>query len=155
MKNLYMVIGKSELFLYEREGSQYNKQYIEGNPGFSYEFRSIENNISELLDALVNENNLEGRNEIQFTLIRKEDDRNGEKVQACITNHVSTVIGLKEVIENYIHQAILDGIPMIDEYGINYDGNNYRMRDEKVTKSDFDLLGLTVSTDSLMEVFKK
>ena len=155
MKNLYMVIGKSELLLYEREDDKFNKQYIDGNPGFSYELRNIENSISELLEALVNENNLESKNELGFTLIRDANDRVGGKVESCIADYINDVIILEEIVEDYIHKAATDPLSMIDEYGINYYDNNYIIKDGKVIKSDFDLLGLTVNTDSLMEVLKK
>ncbi len=49
MQALYMIIGRNALFLYERDGAEYNRLFIEGNPEFRYQNNSVRKDIEDML----------------------------------------------------------------------------------------------------------
>ncbi len=42
---------------------------------------------------------------------------------------------------------------MIDELGINFDGKNYVMSNNKLIKNDYSLLGYTLHADDIMKFY--
>ena len=59
MQTFYLLIGKSNLYVYEKKDNTYERLYIEGNPEYAYDLNSAKTSIEQLMDELVNEYNLD------------------------------------------------------------------------------------------------
>ncbi len=47
-----------------------------------------------------------------------------------------------------------DEIPLIKEFGVNFDGRNYLLVNEKVNKCDYNLLAYTLNEDEIGEYIR-
>lgn len=150
MQMFYMVIGKDALFLYEKEGIRYSRQYIEGNQEFHYQINTVKNDIKKLLAALVEEYNLNDDSEIAFTIIENSDSAVTEAVSNALDGHISNRHGLDSLISGIIKKVNSDKIPLVKEYGINFEEINYRLVNGILQETDYSLLGYTLQADDLI-----
>lgn len=151
MINLYMVICKQSIFVYEKTNSGYNSIFIEGNAGFQYELHSVNWDMKKLLDYLVDEFNLDDESEVFFNIIENEDKVINKVFKNILNGHINKVYSL-DVLLSRMMQELKGKSLMIEEFGINYDGINYIQTDDVIQKRDFSLLGYTVSIDRVINL---
>ncbi len=151
MQTLYMVICRDALYLYEKDGTGFKRQYIEGNPEFHYQTNHMKDDVKKLLDVLVEEYNLDGRSELTFCLIENEEPSVTKAVCRNLDGYISRQYSLDMIIPEIIRKTKADGIPLIEESGINFDDRNYLPVNGKINKRDFNLLGYTLDMDKMME----
>ncbi len=153
MQKFFLVIGKEKLYLYVCQGERCEKQYIEGNPDFSYHINHVSNDIKRLFQSLMNEYNLQSEAELQFTVINNEDFIYSEAVNQALGQKVVKNWDLEEVMVSAIQKMNSDKSLLIDEFGANFDGKNYIMRAGKLEKTEFNLLGYLLKEDDLLKFF--
>ena len=151
MQIFYMIIGRDVLYLYEKNGTNYNRQYIEGNPEFYYQLNNMRNNIERLLQVLTEEYNLDSTLEITFVVIENDDPVVTEAVDRALERHISKQYDLSAIMPEIIKKMYVDGIPLIKEFGVNFDGRNYLLTNGKVNKCDYNLLAYTLNADEIIE----
>ena len=151
MQTLYMIIGKDALFLYAKEGVSYQRQYIAAKPEFPYQPSHIMEDIQTLLSLIMEEYNLEDRLELTFSVVEGEDTALSEKVCSMLDGNISKRHPLYSVIFHIIIKLEGDGRPLIKEFGINFDGVNYRLVNGSIQKSNYNLLGYTMQADDLIQ----
>lgn len=151
MQEFYVIVGREELYLYEKEGTEYNRQYIQGNSEFHYQINLAKNNVESLLRILADEYNLDNDSEMRFMLIENADTIVTEAVCKGFEEYLSKRCPLDVVMKNVIKRLESDGIPLIEESGVNYDGVNYKCGNGGMQKTDFNLLGYTLQPDDLMQ----
>ncbi|MGG7175289.1 hypothetical protein ACQPV1_18475 [Clostridium neonatale] len=153
MQNFYMIIGKNELFLYEKNENGYVRQFIEGNSEYSYKLNNAKNDVDRLIKSLVNEYNMETSAEIEFVVIDNENTIYSEIIEKALGEYVAKKNDLKQILTNIIKKLKRDNKLMIDELGINFDGKNYVMSNNKLIKNDYSLLGYTLHADDIMKFY--
>ena len=137
MQKFFMIIGKNKLNVYSTNGGQWEKQYFEGNPEFEYEVNNARHDIEKMFELLVSEYNLDSKAELEFSVLCNEDSVYNDVIERCMKEYICEKKELKQV--------------EIDNYGINFDGKHYMLKDGVITKGKFDLLGYTVSEDSIVK----
>lgn len=151
MQTFYMIIGKDALYLYEKNGRNYNRQYIEGNPEFHYQLNNIKKDIEKLLEVLVEEYNLDNQSELTFVVVGNGNSVVTEVITKALDGHISDKRDMGFIMPEIIQKLYKDEIPLVKEYGVNFDGNNYRLMNGKLGMYDYHLLGYTLNEDKIME----
>ncbi len=102
MQKFYMIIGKNELFLYEKNENGYVRQFIEGNSEYSYKLNNAKNDVDRLIKSLVNENeyNMETSAEIEFIVIDNENTIYSEIIEKALGEYVAKKNDLKQILTN-------------------------------------------------------
>ncbi len=106
MQTFYMITGRDVLYLYEKNGTNYNRQYIEGNPEFHYQVNNMKNDIEKLLKALMEEYNLDSILEITFVVIGNDDPIVTEAVDRALEGHISKQYDLSTIMPEIIKKCI-------------------------------------------------
>lgn len=150
MQTFYMVIGRDMLYLYEKDGTVFNRQYIEGNPEFHYQINHLKGDMERLLDLLAEEYNLDSKDEITFCLIENEDPSVTKAFCKTLGGYTSRQYGLDVVMPEIIRKMEADGIPLIRESGVNFDGRNYLLVNGKLNRRDYNLLGYTLDVNKMV-----
>lgn len=154
MQALYMIIGRNALFLYERDGSEYNRLFIEGNPEFRYQNNSVRKDIEDMLKSVMEEYNLDSGSdhcsEIAFTVVANADAVVTKDAVETLGEYLSQIYKLDSLIPDIIKELYADEKLLIKEYGVNFDGINYRMVNGTLQKAEYDLLGYTLQEDALI-----
>lgn len=151
MQTFYMIIGKDALFLYEKNGTNYNRQYIEGNPEFHYQLNNIKKDMEKLLAVLTDEYNLDSQSELAFVVIGNGNSVVTEAITRALDGHISDKCGLDSIMPEIINKIYKEEIPLVKEYGINFDGHNYLLMNGKLDKRNYSLLGYTLNEDKIVE----
>lgn len=154
MQTFYLLIGKSNLYVYEKKDNTYERLYIEGNPEYAYDLNSAKTSIEQLMDELVNEYNLDTKAEIDFIVVDNEDRIVSEVMQKVLGEYQSKVYEIDFLMKLVAGKLQRDSKMMIDKFGINFDGKNYLLSDGGIVKNDFNLLGYTLNEDDLMKYIR-
>ncbi len=155
MQTFYLLIGKNQLFLYQKKDSKYTRQYIEGNPAFQYELNNANHDMDRLLDLLVNECNLNTRAELEFIVIGNEDPICSEVMKRNLEGFILEWHEIDTILQTALTlYSNRDKKRMIKEWGINFDGKNYKLEKNQVSKEKFSLLGYTLEEDAVLNFLK-
>lgn len=151
MQTFYVVLEKAIMSIYVRDNGSYERIYIEGNPEYTYDINCAKDSVEKLLFSLVNENNLESVGEIDLILIDNENKIVTEVMEKALKEYIKEKIQIDSLICKMSKKMSRDKKMYITQYGINFDGKNYICKGEKINKSEFSLLGYTVSSDELLK----
>lgn len=153
MQKFYMITGKDKLFVYEKQGNDYIRQYIEGNAYYSYNLNNAKNDIEKLIESLVNEYNMETSAEIEFYVIDNENSVCSEVVEKALGDYIEEKYSINSVLINVIQNLRKEKKLMIDKFGVNFDGKNY-INNGQLIKKEFSLLGYTLNSDTIMKFIR-
>ena len=148
----FVIIGKENLYVYEKNGSRYEKQFIEGNAFYPYDVCQVKADIDAFLDSLANEKNLGTKAKLEFEVLENPDPIRTNSVMRILGEFTKRRLQAPEVIRDAIQKLSRDKTLMIDAYGINYDGRNYKMDGQMLLDGPFDLLGYTIHEDDIMDL---
>lgn len=148
----FVIIGKNALSVYEKNGNSYEKQFIEGSPSYPYDVNHVEEHLDHFLNALANEKNLGTRAKLEFDILENKDPIRTNSVLRILGDYTKDRQKLSDTIQTVIKKLARDKSLWIDTYGINYDGECYRMEGQKLQTHPFDLLAYTVEEDDMMEL---
>lgn len=151
MQTFYMIVGSDTLYLYEKNGKEYTRQYIDGNPEFHYQINNVKRDMKKMMNALVEEYNLENRSELSFLMIGNDKPQVTEAVGKALEGHIEKKYELNTIIYDIIKRFSEDKKLLVEDFGINFDGVNYCLTDGKVCKADYSLLGYTLQTDDIVK----
>lgn len=151
MQTFYVVLEKEIISIFEKNHDSYEKVYIEGNPEYTYEINCAKACTDKLLSILVNVYNLDSAGEIDLVMIDNEDKVVSEVIDKALSKHIKEKIQIDDLICRISQKLDRDENLHISEYGINFDGKNYLCKSSGVKKSEFYLLGYTVSADELLK----
>lgn len=148
----FVIIGKENLYVFERNGGRAERQYIEGNPFYPYDFNNTSEDVNAFLDDLTNEKNLGTKAKLEFEILENADPIRTEAVMRVLDEYKKEVYKLPDTILSVLKKLSKDKELKIAEYGINYDGSCYKMDSQnKLLSSPFDLLAYTIHEDDIME----
>lgn len=148
----FVIIGKENLFVFEKNGNQYIKQFIEGSPFYPYDVNSVDENINAFLDDLANEKNLGTKAKLEFDVLENEDMIRTNSVMRVMGEYVTERFSIPDTIRKVIKKLSKDKKLLIDQYGINYDSVCYKIDKENLLISPFDLLAYTVHEEDIIEL---
>ena len=151
MQIFYLIIGKDKLFLYEKDNGHAVKQYIEGNPYFLYDVNKAESDVQRMLDLLVNEYNLDTVAELEFIILENDDDIRTNKIEQILSDYIIEKLDLRKTLLKIMKTLNKDKKLYINDFGINYDGMSFYIKNNKLEKSEFNLLSYTLQEDTLMK----
>lgn len=151
MQTFYMILGKDTINVYEKENGSYERVYLEGNPGYSYDKNNAKECIEKLFSMLRNKYNMDSVGEIDFVVIDNEDKIVSEVMERALSAYIKSKIKIEDLIYKIFEKLDRDKKLHISEYGVNFDGKNYLCREKKIEKHEFSLLGYTVSDDELIK----
>lgn len=154
---LFVAIGKKALYTYEKDGQKFNIEYIEGHDAFPYNPRNAADDINDYLEALSNEKNLGTKAKLEFDVLDSVDEYCNTAVFHVLEgeNYVNRRYPINVALEEVIKKLSKDKKLLIDEYGINYDGNSYKIQNGKLVKREFDLLAYTVHCKDVIDLMNK
>jgi len=150
----FLIIGKNNLFVYERKNNRFEKQFIEGNPFYPYDLSNSEENVISFLDALANEKNLGTKTKLQFDVLENQDFVRTKSIMKTMSDYVVNVYKIENVIVTAIKKLSKDKTLQIDNYGINYDGVSYKMENGGLLNSYFDLLAYAINDEDLVNLME-
>ena len=150
MQEFYVIVGREALYLYEKKETAYSRQYIQGKPEFRYQVNQVKIDIERLVKLLADEYNLDNYSDMQFMLIENADAVVTEAVCRGFEGYLSKRCPRDAVMPVAMKKLIAEGMPLLEEFGVNFDGVNYRQDNSGVRKSDFSLLGYTLQADDFM-----
>lgn len=150
MQEFYVIVGRELLYLYEKEGTKYSRQYIKGKPEFRYQLNQAKVDMERLINLLADEYNLDNNSDMQFTLIENVDKMVNEAIYRGLEGYLAKSCPLDAVMSDVVKKLEMDGVPFLKEYGVNFDGVNFRQSDSGIQKLEFSLLGCTLQADDLM-----
>lgn len=151
MQTFYVIIKKNNLVVYEKDGNSYKKVFLEGEPEYYYNVNSAKDYIDKFLEVVASEYNLDTIGEVDFILIDNEDTIVSKAVTGAFGEFVKRIINIEELITGISSSIGRDKKLHISEYGINYDGKKYVVKNGKMEKEDFNLLAYSIKDDMIMK----
>lgn len=152
MQQLIIIICKDDFFVFDG----FEQVFIEGNSSFPYSMNRVKEDLKNLLECLTNQYNLSSPAELNISIIANEDNLITETVRTAFYNQeksasINNVYEITNIIGAYIKQFSNDKTLYIDDFGVNFDGINYTIRNNFIEKQSFSLLALTVSSSELVK----
>ena len=123
MQTFYMVIKKECLSIYEKNGNTYEME----------------------------EYNLDTIGEIDLIVMDNEDDIISNAMLEAFGDNVKQRISVEKLMLEILGRLGRDKKLRIPDYGINFDGKKYFVKDNKVVKEEFSLLAYTLRDEMLMK----
>lgn len=156
MQEFYAIAGREQLYIYVKDGTKYERQYIKGEPVFRYQLHQAKNDMKELSKALMEEYNLDSdakgnQSEITFLLIESVVPVITEAVCNGLEGYLSRRYPLDKIVSDAMKKLEAADMPLLKEFGVNFDGVNYRWRNSSIQKADFSLLAYTLQADDLIQ----
>lgn len=107
--------------------------------------------IKQIKDELVQGFNLLDDKELSFILIGNDDSVLTEQVASALGSQLSiSPLSLESFLIPYIDHLNEEPSLYINEFGVNFDGNNFLPQKGMLKKSEFNLFGYTVQNDQFM-----
>lgn len=150
MQKMLLVIGKDKLYLFEDDERSYPIQYIKGNPYYEYNVNSIAKDIENLINELMEEFNLDTKAEISFRVIENYDELYTQAIKTPLMDFLTNSIPLKMLMLDVMRQLNKDKKLEIINYGVNFDGKNYKMLKGELLEDEFDLLAYTIKAENIV-----
>ena len=150
MQTLYMIIGTDKLYLFEQDDGAYSRLYFEGNPFLEYSLNSARQSTEQMLQLLKDQFNLESTAELEFILISNRDSLRTKAVEQEIAPHIRERLSIDEIMLDLLKKLSRDETLMVEEYGVNFDGANFRLHNGALEIEEFSLLGCTMAEDMLL-----
>lgn len=150
MQQLKIIICKDEFFVFDGT----NQISIDGNLSFEYSMNRVQEDVARFLERLAYYYNLSGSSELSVLLVANEDDSITKTVANAFDGqekavHREDVCEIDRIITDVIRQLSNDKTQHIDEFGVNFDGINYMLKNNTLEKQPFSLLGLTIGAAEL------
>lgn len=149
MQSFYLVITTEKLFLYDIMNCEW--QYFEGNPYLKYSMQMIRNDVKILLEYMFDYYNMTiDSSELEFVVIKHADAIRSQLILEALNGFVKDTIEIDNVIQKIIAKLADDRMLYIDDFGVNYDGLNYKYQSNKLMQREFNLLGYTINEEDII-----
>lgn len=144
----FLLVIKSNQFVVYKDESCCEPEHLNGSPYYEYETKRLTNNLSNLLNILLEEYNLNSLDDIKLRVITNRDAGINEiainylsKINVLEQGGTISVLPLLDKV--YKKLSVIEDL-FVSQYGINYDGVNYRIRgDGSLEEGNFKLLAYT------------
>lgn len=127
--------------------------YINGEQDVLYEPTKAKICVENMVNALVDEYNLESKNDVQFKIFTN-GDANVNKALERYANE-DNMTDIKNIIKTIYKQLSENKDLLINEYGLNYDGINYSMiNGNELSCGKFKLLAYVLQDEYIIKYFQ-
>ena len=156
MRTFYLVIGKDKFYVYRKDKDTFAPEYIDGNPYMKYGIHHVKSDIQHLLESLQHNYNLETMREIKFIVVNNSDPVRNSIIENALdgkdtqAGYINSIYDFKDILVKAIKTLSKDKTLYISEFGINYDGDSYMLKDGILKQSEFNLLGYTIYHERLI-----
>ncbi len=151
MKKFFLVIGKDKFFIYSRDNKGVEPVFIDGNPFRQYNPQNIKQDMTDLLEYLADAYNEASTDELEFSVVENSDRVCTANVSSVLGNRMKEQFSLDKIIANGMHHLQNDVSLHIKDYGVNYDGNSYKLEGDMAKKVEYSLLGFRLEPKQIME----
>ncbi|MBO5470041.1 MAG: hypothetical protein J6A03_09935 [Lachnospiraceae bacterium] len=146
-----MVIGRNAIFTYAYEGKEYVPQLIEGSEKYLYNVNNISYEIETYLTALANEKNLGTKAKLEFDVLESSDPFCNSMVMNYMETYIEKKYDINNVMKEILKKLSRDESLLIEEYGVNYDGVSFVLKDNEIKKQPYNLLAYRIGYDDLIQ----
>ena len=144
----FLLLVKQDKFVIYKPDRNYELQYVNGEPFFSYEINRLADAMQNLLNSLTEEYNLTSVHDIDLSVLVNGDAVVENLIKDfLITEEISrkdNIISVIPMLEKIYKKLERDKSLLIDLYGINYDGINYCKERSQLVAGNFKLLAYTL-----------
>lgn len=147
----FIVVGKNALYTYEYDGQNYQVQYIEGSEVFSIDPNNIMDDIKLYIRNLANEKNLRSTESLEFDILESPNIKFNLTITEALKMQISNRYSLNTILEKVFAKLSENKELLIDEYGINYEGYSYMMKNNTISEEQYNLLAYTIHSDDLIK----
>lgn len=151
MQKCFLVLGKNRIHIYELLENSFALQRINGNPFYEYTYSNAEKDIQTMLEFLCEEFNLASFAGLELYLLENENQAYTETVINALNNVSATKVSLNMAIKHVLKKIVNDKNISMQEYGINFDGVNYKLQGDEIITDSFDLLAYTIKPEVLVK----
>ena len=89
---------------------------------------------------------------LEFEVLEGSEDNFNAAVVNAMGEHIDKVYPLKTTLMTVVKKLQRDKKLMIDTYGINYEGNSYKIENNSLSQDDFDLLAYTIHSNDVVSL---
>lgn len=150
MQIFYLLVNSGSLCLFEKNYSQFERVFLEGNSEYSLLEGTIKDNIEKMIELLLDEYNLDSVDEVRFMVIGQKNNHFNE-ILRVLDQNVQRVFDIEEMSKKVIDNLIERDVKLIKEYGFNFGEYNYKLATKGIEITEFNLLAFTVNQDELLE----
>lgn len=148
MMRIYLTIFKNKFYLYNEEREPL---YVEGEPFFAYETNKMREAVIRMVESIFYENNLSSKNDLQFFVIDNSDAIRNESLSRELGSAIVKNYSLNDLLKKLLTALSRNPKLYVNELGINYDGECYRMDNGLLTQSEYSLLALSIEPSELLK----
>lgn len=148
MKKFYLAICKNRFYLYD---DSRKPVCIEGKFFFEYETNKIREASGRLMEKLVDENNLSSKRDLKFFVVESGDAVKNEVLARMAETSLAKRFPLHELLRRTIGDLAKNSTLYVNELGVNYDGECYRLENGLLTVRDYSLTALTIEPSALLK----
>lgn len=148
--HFFLIVGKTDFYVYTRKNDQLVPEFIDGNPFWPYTPHAVKNDLVRLMYALADSNNLEGIDDITFSVIKNADRVRNVNIINSLGQHLQKEISPDELLLAAIQRLAKNSALHIAEFGINYDGDSYILKNGNLDKNPYSLLAYTISQEEFI-----
>ena len=153
METIFLFLLNDSFSFYEFQGATISPIRINGEDIIKYERNSIQEDLQEAIAGLCNEKNLENGSLSSFILIENADPALNQSFKAALGDKLRGSIPLDALLKPVLNTLLNQKpSPVIEQFGVNFDGKNYSLADGEIRKTSFHLLGYTIQADRLIEL---
>lgn len=145
---IYLAICRNKFCLYDDTRKII---HIDGDPFFEYEPNKIRNATFRLMDKVVDESNLSSKSDLCFFVIDNSDNLRNEGVAKELGNLLVKKYSLDGLLRQAINELGKNPKLYVSEFGVNYDGECYRLENELLVKGEYNLLALSIEPNELLK----
>lgn len=146
---IYMFITKDAFYVYSLKNGRLASEFIDGNPFLRYSLRTAEADVNNLIEALADKYNLNSTKDVDFTMIENSDPVRNTKVAKALGGQLKAAVKLNDALLTAIDELAKDPGLRINDFGINYDGMSYLVRDGRLNQYSYSLLALTINSKDI------
>lgn len=156
MKTFYLIIAKDKFHVYHKNNNTFVPEYIDGNPYLKYDLHHVNSSIQHLVESLQHNYNLETMAEVNFIVVNNSDPirnsmienaLNGEETQG---GYINSTYDCRDILAKAIRILSKEKKLHVSEFGINYDGDSYVLKDNILKQGEYNLLAYTINQKNLI-----
>ena len=88
---------------------------------------------------------------MNFIVVENEDKIRNHNVEVMLETRLKRRIALNDLILRAISDLSKDPLKHISDFGVNYDGSSYILRDGDLEKRSYSLLALSIDQNLLLQ----
>ena len=142
-----LFVSKNTFYLYQDNDDVIKKSFI----AKTYNLYSIKEDVMSMLSILAKFNGSKDTSVIELIVIENIDEVRNKNVELILNKIIKKIVPLHQILNKCIKSLTVKRELHIKEFGVNYDGDSYLLKDETLQKIPYSLLSYSLKRDSLIE----